>query len=144
MVRRQQQDGDSTPREAPLPACRPPLRRITAVHDSPLHPPSDASVFTRPPATDGGGFSPARLARMDAGLRRHVERGLVPGVGAPVHHRGGEQVYTIGNQAFDSNMPMRRDTLFRLASMTKPITAVGAMLLVEECKIRLDDPVDAW
>ena len=40
--------------------------------------------------------------------------------------------------------PMRRDTIFRLASMTKPITAVGAMILVEECKVRLDDPVDEW
>jgi CubicO group peptidase (beta-lactamase class C family) len=39
---------------------------------------------------------------------------------------------------------MRRDTIFRLASMTKPITAVGAMILVEECKVRLDDPVDEW
>ena len=39
---------------------------------------------------------------------------------------------------------MRRDTIFRLASMTKPITAVGAMILVEECKVRLDDPVDRW
>ena len=38
---------------------------------------------------------------------------------------------------------MRRDTIFRIASMTKPITAVAAMILVEECKLRLDDPVDA-
>ena len=46
--------------------------------------------------------------------------------------------------AFDSDVPMRRDTIFRLASMTKPITAVGAMILVEECRLRLDDPVDEW
>ena len=38
--------------------------------------------------------------------------------------------------------PMRRDTIFRIASMTKPITAVAAMILVEECKLRLDEPVD--
>ena len=50
----------------------------------------------------------------------------------------------IGRLAFDSDAPMRRDTIFRLASMTKPITAVAAMILVEECKIRLDDPVDGW
>ena len=37
---------------------------------------------------------------------------------------------------------MRRDTIFRLASVTKPITAVAAMILVEECKLRLDDPID--
>jgi CubicO group peptidase (beta-lactamase class C family) len=39
---------------------------------------------------------------------------------------------------------MRRDAIFRLASTTKPITAVGAMILVEECKLRLDDPVEEW
>ena len=38
--------------------------------------------------------------------------------------------------------PMRRDTIFRIASMTKPITAVAAMILVEECRLRLDEPVD--
>jgi CubicO group peptidase (beta-lactamase class C family) len=46
--------------------------------------------------------------------------------------------------ASNSPVPMRRDTIFRLASMTKPITAVAAMILVEECKLRLDDPVDRW
>jgi CubicO group peptidase (beta-lactamase class C family) len=39
---------------------------------------------------------------------------------------------------------MRRDTIFRIASMTKPITAAAAMILVEECKLRLDEPVDRW
>src|SRR6185437_4750596 len=37
-----------------------------------------------------------------------------------------------------------QDTIFRLASMTKPVTAVGAMILIEECKLRLDDPVEEW
>ena len=37
---------------------------------------------------------------------------------------------------------MRRDTIFRIASLTKPITAAAAMILVEECKLRLDEPVD--
>jgi CubicO group peptidase (beta-lactamase class C family) len=53
-------------------------------------------------------------------------------------------VEVIGTLAFGGEAPMRRDTIFRIASMTKPITAVGAMTLVEECKIRLDDPVDEW
>ncbi len=39
---------------------------------------------------------------------------------------------------------MKRDTIFRIASITKPITAVAAMILVEECKLRLDDPIDPW
>jgi CubicO group peptidase (beta-lactamase class C family) len=89
-------------------------------------------------------FAPPRLARMHAALRRHVESGQIPGLVALVHHRGREYVETIGTMAFDSNEPVRRDTIFRLASTTKPITAVGAMTLVEECKVRLDDPVDEW
>jgi CubicO group peptidase (beta-lactamase class C family) len=40
--------------------------------------------------------------------------------------------------------PMRRDTIFRIASMTKPVTAAAAMILVEEGKLRLDEPVDRW
>jgi CubicO group peptidase (beta-lactamase class C family) len=89
-------------------------------------------------------FAPVRLARMHAALRRHVDSGQIPGLVALVHHRGREHVETIGTMAFDSNVPVRRDTIFRLASTTKPITAVGAMILVEECKVRLDDPVDEW
>lgn len=100
--------------------------------------------FRRPPAPDSGGFSPARLARMHAAMRRHVESGVLPGLVYLVHHRSREYAEAIGTEAFGSNLPMRRDTIFRLASMTKPITAVGAMILVEECKIRLDDPVDEW
>jgi CubicO group peptidase (beta-lactamase class C family) len=53
-------------------------------------------------------------------------------------------VDAIGTLAFDRAAPMQRDTMFRLASVTKPITAVAAMILVEECKLRLDDPVDEF
>ena len=96
------------------------------------------------PAVTTGGFSRTRLARMQASLRRHVESGLLPGFVALVHHRGREHVEAFGTMAFDSDHPMRRDGIFRLASMTKTITAVGAMILVEECRLRLDDPVDEW
>ena len=93
---------------------------------------------------DRGGFSRVRLARMRAALRRHVDSGQYPGLVALVWQRGREHVETIGTMAFDSTVPMRDDTIFRLASTTKPITAVGAMILVEECRLRLDDPVDDW
>jgi CubicO group peptidase (beta-lactamase class C family) len=89
-------------------------------------------------------FSSARLARMRAALQRHVDNGEVPGLVALVHQRGREHVETIGSMDFESGVPMRPDTIFRLASTTKPITAVGAMILLEECKVRLDDPVDEW
>jgi len=90
------------------------------------------------------GFSPARLARLHAALQRHVDSGQIPGLVALVHHRGREHVETLGTTAFGGDAPMRRDTIFRLASTTKPITAVAAMILVEECRLRLDDPVDDW
>ncbi|MGZ3788176.1 MAG: serine hydrolase domain-containing protein [Bacteriovorax sp.] len=94
--------------------------------------------------SQNGGFSRERVARMQEAMRRHVEGGQMPGLVTLVHHRGREYVDAIGTHAFNSNVRMRRDTIFRLASMTKPITAVAAMILVEECKIRLDDPVDEW
>ena len=54
------------------------------------------------------------------------------------------RVDAIGSLAFGDGAPMQRDTIFRIASLTKPITAAAAMILVEECTLRLDDPVDAW
>jgi CubicO group peptidase (beta-lactamase class C family) len=91
-----------------------------------------------------GGFSPTRLARMHDTLLRHVDNGRLPGLVALISRRGAEHVDAIGTLAFDRTAPMRRDTIFRLASVTKPITAVAAMILIEECKLRLDDPVDAF
>jgi CubicO group peptidase (beta-lactamase class C family) len=102
------------------------------------------TTLTLHPEIDRGGFSQVRLGRMQAALRRHVDNGVLPGLVALVSHRGREHVEAIGTMAFGSDVPMRRDTIFRLASMTKPVTAVGAMILVEECRLRLDDPVDEW
>ena len=112
--------------------------------DASLHAPSHGKASRRSSVSKSGGFSSARLARMHAALRRHVESGQIPGLVALVHHRGREYVETIGSMAFDSKVPMRRDTICRLASTTKPITAVAAMTLVEECRLRLDDPLDGW
>ena len=92
----------------------------------------------------GGGFSQRRLARLHTALARHVESGEVPGVVALVSRRGEEHVEAIGTMGFESDRPIRRDSIFRLASTTKPITAIGALTLVEECRLRLDDPVDHW
>ncbi|HEX5991845.1 MAG TPA: serine hydrolase domain-containing protein, partial [Thermomicrobiales bacterium] len=107
-------------------------------------PDADRQPSSKSAAIDRGDFSPARLERMQVALRRHVESGVLPGLVALVSHLGREHVETIGTMAFGGDVPMRRDTIFRLASMTKPMTAVGAMILVEECKLRLDDPVDEW
>lgn len=92
--------------------------------------------------TKTGELSSTRLGRMHDNLLRHVESGRLPGLVALVSRRGAVHADAIGTLAFDREAPMRRDTIFRLASVTKPITAVAAMILVEECKLRLDDPVD--
>ncbi len=90
------------------------------------------------------GLSRARLARMHDVMAGYVERGEVPGLVTLVSRRGEVHVDAIGAQAFTDPTPMRRDTIFRISSMTKPITAAATMILVEECKLRLDDPVDRW
>ncbi len=91
-----------------------------------------------------GGLSTARLGRMHGVMAGHVERGDVPGIVTLVSRRGEVHVDAIGMKAVGGSDPMRRDTIFRIASMTKPITAAAAMTLVEECKLRLDEPVDRW
>lgn len=90
------------------------------------------------------GISKARLGRLHAVLAGYVERGEIPGAVTAVSRRGESHVDAIGTTAFGGTTPMRRDTLFRIASLTKPITAAATMILVEECRIRLDDPVDRW
>lgn len=79
---------------------------------------------------------------MHDALSRHVASRRLPGLVALISRHGEEHVETIGTLAFGRPAPMRRDTMFRLASVTKLITAVAAMILVEECRLRLDDPVD--
>jgi len=77
-------------------------------------------------------------------MRRHVDTGAVPGLVLLINHRGREYVEAIGSMAYGNSEPIRRDAICRMASMTKPITAVGAMILIEECLLRLDDPVNEW
>jgi CubicO group peptidase (beta-lactamase class C family) len=89
------------------------------------------------------GFSHSRLGRMHAVLGSYVERGEVPGLVALVSRRGEVHAHAIGAKALGGE-PMRRDTLFRIASMSKPMAAAAAMILVEECVLRLDDPVDRF
>ena len=89
-----------------------------------------------------GGFSAARLARMHDVMAGHVERGHVPGIVTLVSRGAETHVDAIGTKAVGGSDPMRRGTIFRIASMTKPIAAVAAMILVEDCTLRLDEPVD--
>src|SRR5580698_7806524 len=77
-------------------------------------------------------------------MRAPIERGEVAGIVA-LAARGNEVHAEVrGLRDLKSGAPMRRDTIFRIASMTKAVTAAAAMILVEETVLRLDDPVDAW
>jgi CubicO group peptidase (beta-lactamase class C family) len=86
-------------------------------------------------------FDKKRLGRMHEVLGVHVAGGDVPGLVALVSRHGETHVEVIGKRTLGGD-PIRRDTIFRVASMTKPISAAAAMILVEECKLRLDEPVD--
>jgi CubicO group peptidase (beta-lactamase class C family) len=91
---------------------------------------------------NNGGLSKARLGRMHDVMAGYVERDEVPGIVTLVSRRGEVHVDAIGMKAAGGSDPVRRDTIFRIASMTKPIAAAATMILVEECKLRLDEPVD--
>ncbi len=90
------------------------------------------------------GLSKSRLERMHRVLSGYVERKEMPGLVALVSHHDDVHVETLGTLAFDHPTPMQRDTIFRIASITKPITAVAAMMLVEECKLQLDESIESW
>jgi CubicO group peptidase (beta-lactamase class C family) len=89
-----------------------------------------------------GGLSQARLARMHEVLTGYVDRGDVPGLVATISRRGEVVRDAIGTLADDSDRAVESSTLFRISSMTKPITAVATMMLIEEGTLELDEPVD--
>jgi CubicO group peptidase (beta-lactamase class C family) len=91
------------------------------------------------------GLDPERLARLDAYLDGFVERG---------HHKGSQLVITRGGRIAhhslrgqrdaEAGLPVERDTVWRIYSMTKPITSVAAMMLFEEGALSLQDPVSKF
>jgi CubicO group peptidase (beta-lactamase class C family) len=87
-------------------------------------------------------FSSASLARMHDTLARHVTATELPGLVSLVSQRGRTHVETIGNLSFDGKNPMRRDTIFRIASMSKPVTAAATMILIEDGKLELNESVN--
>ncbi|MFF4623818.1 serine hydrolase domain-containing protein [Nonomuraea jabiensis] len=90
------------------------------------------------------GFSEAGLRRLREVLARHVESGQIPGLVALVGRGDETHVEAIGTMRHDGGAPMRRDTIFRMASTSKPVSMAAAMVLLDECRLRLDDPVEPW
>jgi CubicO group peptidase (beta-lactamase class C family) len=92
------------------------------------------------------GFSAERLARIDRFLaERYVDPGLLPCALLLVARRG-ELVHrsVLGHASLERRQRLAEDTIFRIYSMTKPVTSVAFMMLVEEGRIALDDPVARW
>jgi CubicO group peptidase (beta-lactamase class C family) len=91
------------------------------------------------------GFKADGLAAVAPTLQGVVDSGDLSGVVSLIW-RDGEivQVNTIGKRDIANNKPMARDTLFRIMSMTKPVTSFAALMLMEEGKLKLDDPITKW
>ena len=88
------------------------------------------------------GFSGAGLKRMHEALSPHVGRGSVPGLVALISRDGDAHVEVVGKTEVGGSEPIRRDTLFRISSMSKPVTAAATLALVDDGTVKLDEPVD--
>jgi CubicO group peptidase (beta-lactamase class C family) len=82
------------------------------------------------------------LTRLHDVMSGHVEAGELPGLVTLVARGDDVRVDTIGTAAFNDPTPLARSTIFRIASLSKPIAAVAAMTLIEDGMLRLDQPVD--
>ena len=88
------------------------------------------------------GLSSARLGRVTDLMRRYVDEGKLAGL-VGVIWRSGAVAYAeaVGQRDIEAGTPMTLDTIFRIASMTKPITSVAALMLYEEGRFQLNDPI---
>jgi CubicO group peptidase (beta-lactamase class C family) len=86
----------------------------------------------------------AQVADLHATMNGYVERRDIPGIVTLIAR--GDEIYVdaVGTKTIDGREPMRRDTIFRIASITKPIAAAAMMILVDEGKVGLDDSVERW
>jgi CubicO group peptidase (beta-lactamase class C family) len=96
------------------------------------------------PKTSGPSLSKPHLGRMHQVLSGYIARKEMPGLVALVSRHDDLHVETLGTLSFNQSAPMRVDTVFRIASLAKPVTAVAAMILIEECQLRLDDSIEPW
>src|SRR6266496_1755948 len=95
-------------------------------------------------ASTGNRFNPERVSELRAALQAHCERGDIPGLVALIARGDDVHVEVLGTKQAGGREPMARDTIFRIASITKPITADAAMMLVDDGTLRLEQAVDRW
>lgn len=91
------------------------------------------------------GFDAEALAQIPTAMQGMIDQGALAGMVTLVWRKGEVvQVNALGYRDLAAKAPMQRDTLFRIASMSKPVTSVAALMLVEEGKLKLDDPITRW
>ena len=91
------------------------------------------------------GVSTERLHRIDEVIRRHIDNRHIAGAVTLVARKGRVVHFEAqGLKDLESKQPMTQDTLFRMASSTKPVTGVAVLMMVEEGKVRLNDPVSKF
>ena len=110
---------------------------ITVAYSQSTHP-----VLTMAATPEAGGFSSKRLTRIDTILKEYVDKGRMNGAVAMIVHDGKIVYYkNFGYNDVDTKTPLQKDAIFRIASQTKAITSVAVMMLFEEGKFMLDDPI---
>ncbi|GAB4041648.1 serine hydrolase domain-containing protein [Spirosoma gilvum] len=126
------------------------LRALVLIALTTLSAQAQTSTKQNPPllttaAPETVGFSSERLNRLDGLIQSYIDKGAFPGVGAIVV-RDGKIVYykAFGKSDFDVNKPLAKDAIYRIASMTKAITSLAVLMLHEEGKIMLDDPISKY
>jgi len=77
-------------------------------------------------------------------MKGYVDAGERPGVVTVLARNDDVYIDAVGQHGFGSDRPMQRDTIFRIASITKPVVAAAALTLVQEGRLRLDAPIDRW
>jgi CubicO group peptidase (beta-lactamase class C family) len=108
--------------------------------------PAPVSVKTLKEANpSAAGFSPERLARIDKMLQEYVDKKWTAGGSAIIVHNGAIAYYKgFGYDDVDAKKPEKKDAIFRIASQTKAITSVAIMMLYEQGKFLLDDPISNY
>jgi len=96
-------------------------------------------------APESVGFSSERLTRIDELMQRHIDaRGFAGAVTLVARDNQIAWLHTQGVMDIASAQPMQRDTVFRIMSMTKPVVAFSILMMMEEGKVRLDDPISRF
>ncbi len=96
-------------------------------------------------APESVGMSSSRLNEIDVAMQSFIDEGKLAGISTLIARRGDVVHFRYyGKLDLAANKPVQSDSLFRIASLTKPITSVGALILHEEGYFNLDDPVSNW